>query len=612
MKSNAQQSINTPVIGRGPGRGGGHSAFYSKPKEKAKDTKGTLKKLYGYLKAQKYELTAVFIFVLITTVLNIAGPYLMKYAIDNYIIGGVNLEGLLKTLFVMAIINIAAAGFTLVQQRIMISVSQKAVKNMRRDIFRKYQNLTINFFDTRTTGELMSRVTNDIDNISNTISGSFLEIISAVLSIIAVGVVMLTMNWMLAIICLCVIPVVIIITKKIAGHTRKGFRERQKHLGDLNGIIEESISGQRVIKAFTKESEFQKAFSVKNRLLQNASNKANITAGLMGPLMNMMNNLNYGVTAFAGGVLAVYGIVSVGTIAAFLNYTRQFSRPLNQVAQLYTTIQSALAGAERVFDILEETPEFEDTEESLSLKDVKGEVIFRNIHFRYKPDIPVIKGIDIHAEPGQTIALVGPTGAGKTTIINLLSRFYDFHKGMITIDGKDIRKIKKKDLRRNLGIVLQETFLFSDTVKENIRYGRLDATDEEIIKASRLANAHQFIHRMTDGYNTEISEDGANLSQGQKQLIAIARAILSDPSILVLDEATSSVDTRTEIQIQEGMLKLMEGRTSFVIAHRLSTIKNADNILVMNNGQIIEQGTHSELIRLNGFYNNLYNSQFGM
>jgi len=423
--------------------------------------------------------------------------------------------------------------------------------------------------------------------------------------------VMITINWRLALICLCVIPLVFFLTKKIAKHTRKGFRDRQEHLGDLNGIIEESISGQRVIKAFTKEKELLKTFSKKNKLMQKASNKANIASGLMGPLMNMMNNLNYGVTAFAGGILAIYGMVSVGTIAAFLNYTRQFSRPLNQIAQLYTTIQSALAGAERVFAVLDEIPEFEDTEESLPLSTVRGEVIFKNLHFRYLPDIPIIKGIDIHAKPGQTIALVGPTGAGKTTIINLLSRFYDFHKGSITIDGKNIRDIKKRDLRRNLGIVLQETFLFSDTVKENIRYGRLDASEEEIIEASKLANAHQFIHRMPHGYDTEVSEDGASLSQGQKQLIAIARAILSEPSILVLDEATSSVDTRTEIQIQEGMLKLMKGRTSFVIAHRLSTIKNADAILVMNDGQIIEQGTHRELMDSRGFYHNLYHSQFG-
>lgn len=602
--------INAPVLGPGHG-GGGPGAHFSMPKEKAKDGRGTLKKLWTYLRADKKGILLVLSIVFITTALNIIGPYLMKFAIDNYIITGINLPGLAKVLLAMGIIHLLAAGFTFIQQWIMIGVSQKAIKSLRRDIFHKFQTLTIPFFDTRTTGELMSRVTNDIDSISNTVSNSFLEIVSAILTILAVTIVMITINWQLALICICVIPLVIILTKQVGHHTRKGFSDKQKYLGDLNGIIEESISGQRVVKAFTKEKELLEIFSKKNRQMQKASNRANITSGLMGPLMNMMNNLNYGITTFAGGVLAIYGLVSVGTIAAFLNYTKQFSRPLNQIAQLYTTIQSALAGAERVFAILEEEPEFEDDENSISLSEVRGEVIFKDLHFSYLSDIPIINGIDINAKPGQTIALVGPTGAGKTTLINLLSRFYDFHKGSITIDGKDIRNIKKRDLRSNLGIVLQETFLFSDTVKENIRYGRLDATDEEIISASKLANAHQFIHRMNKGYSTQVSEDGANLSQGQKQLIAIARAILSEPSILVLDEATSSVDTRTEIQIQKGMLKLMEGRTSFVIAHRLSTIKNADQILVMDKGKIIENGTHSDLMGSQGFYYNLYHSQFG-
>lgn len=610
MKKQELKNVNAPVMGPGP-RHGGHAARFAVPKEKPKDSMGTINKLWGYLKKQKLGLILVIFIVLITTSLNIAGPYLLKYAIDNYLIGQINFPGLAKILGAMIVIHFAAAGFSLAQQWIMIAVSQKAVKNLRNDVFHKFQTLTIRFFDSRNTGELMSRVTNDIDNISNTISNSFLDILSAVLSIIAVGFVMITINWKLALICICVIPLVIFITKQIAKHTRKGFRDRQIHLGDLNGIIEESISGQRVIKAFTKEKELMHTFSVKNKLMQKASNKANIAAGLMGPLMNMMNNLNFGVTAFAGGVLAIYGMASIGTIAAFLNYTKQFSRPLNQIAQLYTVIQSALAGAERVFAILEETPEFDDNEQSLPLSTVKGEVIFKNLHFRYLPDIPIIKGIDIQAKPGQTIALVGPTGAGKTTMINLLSRFYDFHSGTITIDGKNIRDIKKKDLRSKLGIVLQETFLFSDTVKENIRYGRLNATDDEIISASKLANAHQFIHRMPLGYDTPVSENGANLSQGQKQLIAIARAILSEPAILVLDEATSSVDTRTEIQIQQGMLKLMKGRTSFVIAHRLSTIKNADAILVMDNGKIVERGTHEELMNAKGFYHKLYHSQFG-
>ncbi len=611
MNNQPQKNINIPFSGIRAGRGGGHAAYFSKPIEKARDTGSTMKKLWRYIRVQKSGFMLVFIFVSVTSLLNIAGPWLMKFAIDNYLADKIDYKGLSQVLVVMAAVQLAAAGFTLVQQWIMISVSQKTVENLRRDIFHKFQILTINFFDTRTTGELMSRVTNDIDNISNTLSGSFLEILTAVLGVITVSIVMVAINWRLALICLCIIPLVIILTKKVALHTRKGFRDRQKHLGDLNGIIEESITGQRVIKAFTKEKELLKTFDAKNRLMQKASNKANMISGLMGPLMNMMNNLNYAVTAIAGGVFAVYGLVSVGTIAAFLSYTRQFSRPLNHIAQLYTTIQSAIAGAERVFDILEEVPEFEDTEDSVPLTAVKGEVIFKDLFFSYHPDIPVIRGISINAEPGQTIALVGPTGAGKTTIINLLTGFYDFHSGTVTIDGKDIRSIKKQDLRRNLGIVLQETFLFSDTVKENIRYGRLNASDEEVIEAARLANAHQFIHRMPSGYDTEISEDGANLSQGQKQLIAIARAILSSPSILVLDEATSSVDTRTEIQIQNGMLELMKGRTSFVIAHRLSTIRNADSILVMDEGRIVEKGTHRELMDLQGFYYRLYNSQFG-
>jgi ATP-binding cassette, subfamily B, multidrug efflux pump len=602
-------SRNNPLSG--PGSGGPVHAGMMKKKEKAKDTKGTLIRLWDYLKHQKRSLTLVIATVFLTTSLNIAGPYLMKVALDNHIAKGVNFPALLQILCWMGAVYFAAALLTLLQQRIMIGLSQKAIKNLRNDVFQKFQELTVRYFDTHSSGELMSRLTNDIDSISNTLTTGVLDILSAILTIIAVTVVILTLNWQLALICLGVIPLVMVLSKRVGRHTRTGFRDRQKHLGELNGIIEESITGHRVIKSFAKEEDILCSFQDKNEKMQKASFKANAVSGLMGPMMNMMYNLNYGITAFAGGVLALYGIVSVGTIAAFLNYSRQFSRPLNQVAQLYTSIQSALAGAERVFAILDEEPEFSDTPDSLPLIDVKGHVLIEDLHFRYKEDIPVLKGIDIQAEPGQTIALVGPTGAGKTTIINLLTRFYDFHKGSISIDGKDIRKIAKADLRRTLGIVLQETFLFSGTVKENILYGRLNATDEEIVAASKLANAHQFIHRMPQGYNTDISENGANLSEGQRQLIAIARAILSNPSILILDEATSSVDTRTEIQIQEGMLKLMEGRTSFVIAHRLSTIKNADAILVMKDGGIIERGTHRELLEAKGFYHELYHSQFG-
>lgn len=597
----------------GPGRGpGGH---FAGKKEKAKDRRGTLIRLWSYLRTQKAQLTLVISCVLLTTGLNIVGPYLMKIALDEYIApgagGGIDFGPLAVLLLVMGAIHFAAAGTTLLQQWIMVNVSQRAVRRLRSDVFTKFQELTIGFFDSRSTGELMSRVTNDIDNVSNTLSQAVLELISAVLTILGVGVFMVAMNWQLSLICLSVIPLVILSTKKIAKHTRAGFRARQKHLGEMNGIIEESVTGQRVIKAFTKEEEILAEFGEKNQLMRKAAHRANVSSGVMGPLMNMMNNLNYGVTAFAGGVLALYGYVTVGTIAAFLNYSRQFSRPLNQIAQLYTTIQSAIAGAERVFNLLDEEPEFEDGPDSLALDNVKGQVEIKDLHFRYLENIPVIKGISLKAEPGQTIALVGPTGAGKTTIINLLTRFYDYHKGEITIDGKDLRMIKKADLRRNLGIVLQDTFLFSGTVKDNIRYGRLDATDEEIVEAAELACAHQFIHRMPRGYDTVVSEDGSNLSQGQRQLIAIARAVLSNPKILILDEATSSVDTRTEIHIQEGMLRLMEGRTSFVIAHRLSTIKKADAILVMRDGMIVEKGSHRELMEAGGFYHTLYHSQFG-
>ncbi|MBN2511115.1 MAG: ABC transporter ATP-binding protein [Spirochaetales bacterium] len=595
---------------RGPGTGhGGPSGHLRGPVEKPKDTKETLIRLWKYLKAEKTGLVLAVSTVLATTILNILGPTLIGIAIDKGIMSGIDYHVLRTTVLALAGIYLAVTILSLIQEWIMIGVSQRAIRQLRTDIFHRFQLLSVGFFDSRHLGELMSRVTNDIENISNTLSSGFLELISGSLSIIAVTIVMLLLNWPLALVCLMVIPVVILITKTIAGKSRSGFRLQQKHLGSLNGLIEESISGQRVVKAFTKEKELTARFAANNKELQYSSRKAQIYAGFMGPIMNMMNNLNYGVTAFAGGLLSMFDLVSVGTIAAFLSYTRQFARPLNQIAQVYSSIQSAIAGAERVFEILDEPSEFTGAE-TTALSTCRGDVDFKNLHFRYVPDVPVLQGIDIHCTQGQTIALVGPTGAGKTTIVNLLTRFYEYHQGTITIDGIDIRSIDRSSLRKTLGIVLQDTFLFSDTVKENIRYGRLDATDEEIIHAAKIANAHQFIHRMPKGYDTHVSESGANLSQGQRQLLAITRAVLSDPSILILDEATSSVDTRTELHIQEAMLKLMEGRTSFVIAHRLSTIKTADQILVMNQGRIVERGTHHELLGKGGFYHSLYKSQF--
>ena len=378
----------------------------------------------------------------------------------------------------------------------------------------------------------------------------------------------------------------------------------------MNGFIDETITWQRVVKAYVREQAAINTFDVSNRKLQRAATKAEIFSGFMGPMMNLINNLGFAIIAGSGGWMVLRGLATVGNIASFINYAREFGRPLNEIAQLYAQIQGAIAGAERVFEILDEVPELADAPDAWPLEQVMGDVVFEDVCFGYEPGVPVLKQVDFHADPGRTIALVGPTGAGKTTIVNLLTRFYDINSGQITVDGKDIRQVKKADLRRQLGIVLQDTFLFSESVMENIRYGRLDATDEEVLAAARLANADQFIHRLPQGYQTELSERGSNLSQGQRQLLAIARAVLADPGILILDEETSSVDTRTEKNIQEAMLRLMEGRTSLVIAHRLSTIREADQILVINGGRIIERGTHDELLAQRGFYHHLYMSQF--
>ncbi len=578
-------------------------------KERAKNTKGTLGRLIQYLSAQKLKLFIVMFLVLAATGINLIGPYLIGVAIDDYIIPG-NIAGLVKILVIMGVIYGVSALIMWLQMFMMVSVSQHAVRDIRNDLFKKMQTLSLSFFDQRTHGELMSRLTNDIENISNTLSQSVTQLMSSVLTIIGVAIMMFVLNWKLAIVSIVFIPLVILITKGIAKFTRKGFLAQQQNLGDLNGIIEETISGQRVVKVYGQEEAVVEKFSVTNEKLRISAIKARILAGIMGPFMNLMNNASYAVVASAGGYLAVQGMISIGLIASFLNYVKQFTRPIHQIAQLYNTIQAALAGAERVFEVMDEKPELTDSENALVLEDVKGEVVFENVDFAYKKDVPVLKNVSFTAKPGQTIALVGPTGAGKTTIINLLTRFYDINSGSIMIDGLDLRDMKKDSLRRKLGIVLQDTYLFTGTVMENIRYGRLDATDEEVKEAARLANAEQFIHRLPEGYDTLLNEEGSNLSLGQRQLLSIARAILADPAILILDEATSSVDTRTEMHIQEALLNLMKGRTSFVIAHRLSTIREADMILVINDGEIIERGNHHELLENKGFYYNLYTSQF--
>ena len=588
----------------GPGH---HMALGSD--QRAKDTRGTTRRLWGYLKQQKTGLFLVFILVILATIFGLVGPYLMSKAIDNYIIPG-DMRGLAWIVLIMIAVHVTMSLTTWLRNYIMAGVSQRTVREMRDDLFAKLQTLSLRFFDQRTHGELMSRLTNDVENISRILGEGVAQFISSIITLVGVAVMMLVLNVILAAVSLVTIPLMVLLTKWISKHTRRGFREQQQNLGDLNGLIEETITGQRVVKAYAREHDTMDKFGEANQKLRTAAVRAQSFALVLAPMTNYVNNLGFAIVAAAGGYLAIRDLVTVGIIAAFLSYARQFGRPLHQIANLYNSIQAALAGAERVFEILDETPELADAPHACVLDEISGEVKFDDVCFGYDPDVPVLEHINLHAEQGQTIALVGPTGAGKTTIVNLLTRFYDIDSGSITIDAHDIREVQKASLRRQLGIVLQDTFLFSESVMENIRYGRLDATEEEVMDSASLANADHFIRRLPQGYDTPLSERGSNLSQGQRQLLAIARAVLANPRVLILDEATSSVDTRTEKHIQEALLRLMEGRTAFVIAHRLSTIRDADQVLVINEGCIIERGTHSELLAQRGFYYNMYMSQF--
>jgi ATP-binding cassette subfamily B multidrug efflux pump len=590
-------------------RRGGPGAYLMIAEERAENTGQTLLRIWGYLQRQRWLLVATALLVAVGSGLGLLGPYLMGKAIDQYILKN-DLHGLARIALLMLVVYLISSLANWMQTYAMAGASQRAIRDMRNDLFDKLQLLSLRYFDQRTHGELMSRLANDVENISEVLTTSVAQLIDSVFSITGVAVMMFIINVRLALVTLVTLPLMMFISRWIAKHTRRGYRERQEALGDLNGIIEETITGQRVVKAYAREEAVLAQFGETNALMRRVSTRAEVLVGTMGPLTNFVNNVGFALVAGAGGWMAVRSLATVGTIASFINYARQFARPLNQVAGLYNTIQSAIAGAERVFEVMDEVPELQDAPDAHPLTRVQGDVVFDDVSFAYKEDVPVLKHVSLHAEPGQTIALVGPTGAGKTTIVNLLTRFYDIDSGSIRIDGIDIRQVRKDDLRRQLGIVLQDTYLFADTVMENIRYGRLEATDDEVIAAAKLANAHVFIHRLPQSYQTPLSERGSNLSLGQRQLLAIARAVLADPGVLVLDEATSSVDTRTEKQIQEAMLRLMEGRTSFVIAHRLSTIREADKILVINDGEIIERGTHEQLLAAQGFYHHLYVSQF--
>ncbi|MFC2042617.1 ABC transporter ATP-binding protein [Chloroflexota bacterium] len=494
----------------------------------------------------------------------------------------------------------------------MAAIAQKAMCNLRRDFFAHMQTLSLSYFDRKPAGDLMSRLTNDKDAISDLLSQNITQFISGLATLISVLVMMLILNVWLTLATLLTLPVMLMLVGVIGVRSRYAFRKLQGNLGTLNGLMEETLSGQRVVIAYGQQEKAVSDFSAANELTRDAGVRAQTLTGFIRPLMIVLMNLSMVVVAGMGGYMAIAGIagVTVGLIAAFISYSRHFTRPINQMSHLYFTIVAALAGAERIFEIIDEVPVIEDIPDADRLSDADGHVKFEHVDFCYTPGVPVLKDTSFEAQPGQRIAFVGPTGAGKTTLVNVLSRFYEIESGSICIDGYEIREVQQDSLRRQLGIVLQEMFLFADTVMENIRYGRLDASDEEVKAAAKLANAEQFILRLPQCYQTELAERGANLSQGQRQLLTIARAVLADPRILILDEATSSVDTRTEAEIQEALLRLMKGRTSFVIAHRLSTIREADELLIIDKGRILERGDHEELLALKGFYHNLYMSQY--
>jgi ATP-binding cassette subfamily B multidrug efflux pump len=577
--------------------------------EKARNPRRALLRLAAYLGHYKWAMGMVLVMVVISTLLGLLGPYLMGRAIDSYIIGK-DPAGLARIAIWMLVAYLANNFFQAIANWVMARVSQGSLKWLRGDLFDHLQKLSIGFFDRNPAGELMSRLTNDIDAINQAVSQNVTALLASVLSLVGILIAMFVLNPWLALASLLVVPIMLGFTNFVARYTRKGYRELQKHLGQLNGVMEEAISGQKVVQAFRRNDSVIDNFRQQNQSVYKAAVYANTYAMMLMPLTNVLGNFFVIVLAGFGGWLALRDLVSVGIIATFISYGQGFINPLRQLANMYNAIQAALAGAERVFEIIDTSPETPDFPDALPLDTIHGHVRFDHVQFGYVPGTPVIKDMSLEAKAGQTIALVGPTGAGKTTIVNLLTRFYEIDGGQITVDGKDIRAVCKADMRRKLGLVLQDTFLFADTVMENIRYGRLEASDDECIRAAEMADADHFIRQLPQGYQTVLSERASNISQGQRQLLAIARAILADPAILILDEATSSVDTRTEARIQQSLLRLMQGRTSFVIAHRLSTIRDADNVVVIKDGEVVEQGSHPQLLEKRGFYHHLYLSQF--
>lgn len=586
----------------------------SLPGEKPKDFKGTLRRLLSYLRPYRMQLLVVLIAAVLSTLFSIVAPRIMGMATDelfNSVTGGtaIDFRYIIDLLMILAGLYLFSSLFAYFQQYFMSGVAQNTVYEMRKDVKSKLSRLPLRYYDQQSHGEVLSRVTNDVDNISNTLQQSLTQLITSIVTLVGVIVMMLTISPLLTLITILTIPLSLLVTIVVAKRSQKHFAGQQASLGNLNGHVEEMYTGHRVVKAFGREKQSLAQFDELNEKLYESGWKAQYISGTIMPLMSFISNIGYVLICVVGGIMVTRGTVGIGGVQAFIQYARQFSQPITQLANISNIIQSTIASAERVFEIMDEQEE-EDQAKTAIARPVRGDVTFEHVAFGYKKDELLIDDMNIHVRAGQTVAIVGPTGAGKTTLINLLMRFYELNNGQITIDGQNIRELSRAELHSLFGMVLQDTWLFGGSIRDNIAYGREDATEEEIIRASEAARADHFIRTLPDGYDTVLNEEASNISQGQKQLLTIARAILADPAILILDEATSSVDTRTEVLIQQAMNTLMEGRTNFVIAHRLSTIREADLILVMNHGKVIETGTHIELLAQEGFYADLYNSQF--
>ena len=597
----------------------GHGHGPMRAGEKAKDFKGTMKKLWNYISEYRIGLFFVMVFAICSTVFSIAGPKILGKAtteIFNGLVGkitggsGIDFEKLGKILIGLLCLYVASAVFSFIQGYIMTGISQKITYRMRKDISEKIHRMPMNYFDKVTHGEVLSRVTNDVDTLSQSLNQSATQLITSTTTLIGVLIMMLSISPLMTVVALLILPISLTLISMIVKRSQKFFRDQQNYLGHVNGQVEEVYGGHNIVKAFNKEEDVIRTFNETNDILYQSAWKSQFLSGMMMPIMQFVGNLGYVGVSILGGYLAIKGSIEVGDIQSFIQYVRNFTQPIQQIAQVANMLQSTAAASERVFEFLEEEEEVQTVKHPVSIEGLNGNVSFEHVKFGYNPDHIIIKDFSVDVKQGQKIAIVGPTGAGKTTMIKLLMRFYDVNEGVIAVDGHDIKDFNRGELREMFGMVLQDTWLFNGTIEDNIKYGKLNATHEEVVEAAKAAYVDQFVQTLPNGYNMVLNEEASNVSQGQKQLLTIARAILADPKILILDEATSSVDTRTEIRIQKAMDNLMEGRTSFIIAHRLSTIRDADLILVMKDGDIIEQGKHQELLNQNGFYAELYNSQF--